>query len=128
MPIGRKTLAAMAKTALAEKKVQTFFKPERPGHFIKQWRKYRGMTQATLAERLDMSEGNLSMLENGKVNYTQPVLERIAEELRCAPGDLIMRDPKAGGFIWDIWDGLKPETRRRATKIVQALAEEDEAA
>jgi transcriptional regulator with XRE-family HTH domain len=48
-------------------------KPEKPTHFIKAWRKYRDITQERLAERIDATPGAISQLENGKINYTQPM-------------------------------------------------------
>lgn len=40
-------------------------------HFIRQWRKHRGLSQEKLAERLGMSAANLSRVESGKQPYTQ---------------------------------------------------------
>jgi transcriptional regulator with XRE-family HTH domain len=40
-----------------------------------------------------MSPGNLSQLENGKINYTQDSLEAVALALGCEPEDLF-KDPE----------------------------------
>jgi hypothetical protein len=34
-------------------------------HFIREWRKHRGLTQVQLAERVGMYQGNLSKIESG---------------------------------------------------------------
>jgi len=68
--------------------------PQKVGHFIREWRKYRGLTLEQLAERVDLSHGALSQLERGVINYTQPTLEALASALNCEPADLLTGDPK----------------------------------
>lgn len=68
-------------------------KTDKASHFIHAWRKYRRLTQEQLAERIDMTSGAISQLENGIINYTQPTLEAIADALGCQPGDLLSRMP-----------------------------------
>ena len=94
---------------------------ERPGHFIRQWRKHRGHTLEHLAERIGMSHQNLGKIERFKVPYNQELLENLATELRCAPADLIMRDPSDPEGLWSIWDGLKPSERSQAVRLMQAI-------
>ena len=74
-------------------KVTIFRARNSPRHFIRQWRIHRGYTQERLAEIVGVPHGALSQLERGLVNYTQPMLEALAEALRCEPADLIARDP-----------------------------------
>jgi transcriptional regulator with XRE-family HTH domain len=103
-------------------KVTTRFKTGKPRHFIRQWRKFRGLTQVRLAERIGQTHGAISQLERGLVGYTQPTLEALAEALQCEPGDLITRDPSSE--IWSIWDQVRklpPEEQKRVVAIVQAL-------
>lgn len=76
-------------------KVRTNFKAGHPRHYIREWRRYRGLTIERLAERVGITAGALSQLENGKFNYTQPTLESLAEALACSPGDLLIRDPSS---------------------------------
>lgn len=83
-------------------KVRPIPKPEKARHFIKEWRKYRGLTQEQLAGRIEQTSGAISQLENGIINYTQPTLEAIAYALRCEPGDLLSRDPNLEGAIVDL--------------------------
>jgi len=77
---------------------------------------------------MPISKATLSRIETGKQPYTQDTLEALAWALNCEPADLIMRDPTSEA--WSIWDDLKkmpPEQRKRAIKILRALAD-DEAA
>ncbi|SHN18513.1 Helix-turn-helix [Roseibium suaedae] len=68
-------------------------KPNKPRHFIREWRKHRGMTMEQLAEAAGVTQGSISQLERGQINYTQPTLEAIAKALFCSPADLIMHTP-----------------------------------
>lgn len=117
IPIGT---FGMPKTAA--KQVQTRFKraPFRPT-FIKQWRKHRGLTQERLADRVGMSNGNLSQIENGNTAYTQETLEALAEALQCAPADLLMRNPTDPEGIWSLWDQAKPAERLQIIEVVKTL-------
>src|ERR1700738_4009489 len=87
-------------------KVKSFPKQRgKPRHFIKAWRIHRGLTQERLGDRVGVTHGALSQLERGLVNYTQPMLEALADALQCEPGDLITRDPNSE--IWSIWDQVR---------------------
>ena len=92
-----------------------------PRHFIRAWRKYRGLTQAQLAERIGIDRSYLSNIETGRRRYDQPFLEAAAEALRCDPPDLIMRDPTEPEGMWSIWDQLGPIERRQLVDIAKAL-------
>jgi transcriptional regulator with XRE-family HTH domain len=108
-PCGSRDTLCMAKTAKAP-------------HFIRQWRKHRGLTLEALAERVHMTHGNLSRIERGEVPYNQVLLERLAEELRCEPADLIVRDPSDPGGLWSIWDRLTPPQREQGAGLLRVIA------
>ncbi len=56
----------------------------------------RGMTGKQLAERIGLSETQLSLFRSGKVKGIRfSTLERMCEELDCRPGDLL--DWRGGG-------------------------------
>lgn len=59
----------------------------------------RKMRSKELAERLDLSEQNISLLRSGKVKGVRfETLEKICDVLDCQPGDLIeyQRSPTEG--------------------------------
>jgi transcriptional regulator with XRE-family HTH domain len=89
--------------------------------FIKQWREHRGLNQEQLAERLEMTQSHLSMLENGKRGYTQETLEAIAEALQTDVASLLMRNPLEGDAIWSIWDRAKPSERQMIVDIAKTV-------
>ena len=56
----------------------------------------RRMTLTELAERVDMTLANLSILKTGKARAIRfSTLEAICEALLCQPGDLLRYEPVA---------------------------------
>ena len=102
-------------------KVRTNFKGGHPRHFIREWRKFRNLTLERLAERIDVTHGALSQLERGGTNYTQPMLEALADALQCTPGDLVTRPPTREPGLWAIWENATQSERDQITRVVTAL-------
>jgi len=102
-------------------------KPSKPRHFVRQWRKYRMLTIEQLAERIGVTHGAIGQLERGEVNYTQPMLEAIADALMCEPGDLVMRDPLASQSIWSVWEHASTEQRDQIVRIAEAITQKKSA-
>lgn len=96
-------------------------KPRFRPTFIKQWREHRRLNQEQLAERLDMTQSHLSMLENGKRGYTQETLEAVAHALQTDVASLLMRNPADGDGIWSIWDNAKPGERQMIVDIAKTV-------
>ena len=102
--------------------VKTRFKqPRFQPTFIKQWRKHRGLTQEQLADRVGMTAGNLSEIENGNTGYTQATLEALAEALQCEPVDLLIRDPGDPEGVWSLWDRAQPAQRRQLLGMISGF-------
>lgn len=89
--------------------------------FIAQWREFRNLTQEQLANRLEMTQSHLSMLENGKRGYTQETLEAIADALQTDAASLLMRNPADEEAIWSIWDHAKPGERQMIVDIARTV-------
>jgi transcriptional regulator with XRE-family HTH domain len=62
-------------------------------HFVREWRKFRGLTQEKLAEKLDTTKANISRIENLHQGYTQDFLEACAEVLKVEPAALLTQNP-----------------------------------
>ncbi|MCK4846949.1 MAG: helix-turn-helix transcriptional regulator [Deltaproteobacteria bacterium] len=60
------------------------------GENIRKFRLSAGLTQEALANRSGLSQGYINQLENGKRNFTQKSLERIAGELQMDMYRLLM--------------------------------------
>ncbi len=73
-----------------------------------------------------MSTGSISQVENYKQGWTDRTLALIADALMCAPGDLLTRNPLTPEAPWSIWETLKPEQKRIAVTLMQAMAEESD--
>ena len=81
------------------------------GTFIRQWRKYRGLSQEQLAEKCGWVVSNVSQLERGQQGYSQPGLELIAKALDCTVADPLSIDPTRGDPIYKAWDKATPSQR-----------------
>jgi transcriptional regulator with XRE-family HTH domain len=108
------------------RKVRPIPKTARRPTYIKQWRKHRNLTQVQLIDRLDtlgvdISEGQLSRIENGRQEYRQDQLEAVAAALNCTPADLIIRDPTDPDGIWSVWEGLPQVERVRLVEMGKLL-------
>jgi transcriptional regulator with XRE-family HTH domain len=90
---------------------------------IRQWRHHRGLTLETVAERIDMTPGLVSLVERGLRGYTQDTVEALASAMRTDPAALLTRDPTDPNAIWGIWDKAKPGQRKQimeaAIKVVK---------
>jgi transcriptional regulator with XRE-family HTH domain len=106
------------------KQVRPIPKPRKAHHFIREWRKYRGLTQEQLAERIEQTSGAISQLENGIINYTQPTLEALAAALNCEPGDLLSRDPAIDDAVAELQSILKMASgpdQARALRVIREM-------
>jgi transcriptional regulator with XRE-family HTH domain len=89
--------------------------------YLKEWRKFRGFSQERLAEVIGTTKATVSRIENLKQNWDQEFLQLAADALRCAPGDLLMRDPSQHEAIWSIWDQLAPLQREQVVEIAKTI-------
>lgn len=109
------------------RKSKKLTKAERATTFIKAWRKHRDLSLEKLSERLmvelefDMSVPQLSRIERGEQPYSQDLLEALATVLRCAPADLLMRDPTKGDGIWSVWDTLSAPQQVQVVEIAKTI-------
>lgn len=96
-----------------------------PRHYIRQWRKYRGLTQEQLAGRLGVVTSSVSQLETGKQGYSQPVLEELAVALNCSVTDLLGVDPTKEGDVVDLMRLINDRNRDQAIRVLRALTGTD---
>jgi transcriptional regulator with XRE-family HTH domain len=95
--------------------------PRRRPTFVREWRRYRNLTQEQLAGRLGTTKTSISRIEAGEQAYTQDFLEACAEALMCEPADLLIRDPSDPDGMWSIWDHAKPAERRQMVELAKVL-------
>ena len=56
---------------------------------VRVWREYRGLTQAQLAERADITQGAVAQIESGKRRGSVDLLRKLAAALEVEVDDLI---------------------------------------
>ncbi|MCV3209632.1 helix-turn-helix domain-containing protein [Mesorhizobium sp. YC-39] len=103
-----------------------------PTYFFREWRKYRGFNQETLAEKVNLTASSISQLENGKQGFSDSTLVALARALDCRPGDLLLWEPgkvdalpirgadevrKVLGRI----EGLKPENITALLSVIEGF-------
>lgn len=103
------------------KKARPHPKPKAIPLHLKAWRKHRGLTQAQLAERLAVSDATVSRIESGEQNWDQEFLQAAAEVLRCAPADLLVRDPTQPGAVWSLWERAAPGQREQIDQMAAVI-------
>lgn len=89
--------------------------------FFQEWRKYRGLTQDQLAERLETTKSAISKMENGTSRYNQSSLEAWAQALSCEPADLISRPPPNDGAPKSIEDLLRDASPAIKNAVITIL-------
>jgi len=97
-------------------------------HFIREWRKYRGLSLRRLAERMETEPGelltshaNIQRIEKYEQPYTQEILEALAEALEVAPTDLLSVDPSKNGEVVDLLRLINDKNRAQAVRVLKAL-------
>lgn len=112
------------------------YKKERethPGHYVREWREFRKLTQDQLAGRMPgkhdgetMDVSTLSKIENGQRGYRQPVLEAFGVALDCEPHELLKPPPNTRNELveWATrWAARMakqpPEQQERALRILK---------
>jgi transcriptional regulator with XRE-family HTH domain len=96
---------------------------ERRRTFIREWREFRNLTQATLGERLGTgtSASMISRIESGVAPYTQDTLEGLADALGTDPASLLMRNPLDKEAIWSILDKASQGERQMIADIAKTI-------
>lgn len=93
---------------------------------IKKFRIERGLTQAQLAELIEMEQVSISRIESGHYNISLKSLERFAKILKVQVIDLIRKDSteiqSQANLIADILHGLSEEERETIIRIVRDVA------
>ena len=67
----------------------------RQSTFLRNWRKFKKLSQEAAAESLEIKQGTLSKIERGQLPYNQDFLEKAALVYGCDASDLLAVDPLA---------------------------------
>jgi len=80
--------------------------PPRPGHYLREWRRARGVSLNEMARRTEFYKSTFSRIENGKVSYYREILEAYARVLGVKPYTLLHRPPGGPDGLWEFLDEL----------------------
>ena len=89
--------------------------------FLREWRKFRGLTLQDLGARAGINHGNLSKMERGVLPYNQGSLERLAEALNTKPASLLSYDPSILDDFWRLWDGASDSQKLQIAGYIKEL-------
>lgn len=103
--------------------------------YLAAWRRFRGLTQAQVLDRLaefddpllPLTAASLSRLENNKQPYSQRILEALADVYDTDPGALLTHDPFKEGKVLDLLHRLPPRDLVQAEAMLEAMARVAEA-
>lgn len=96
-------------------------KTNRQRTFLREWREHRGKTLVQAAEQVGITHGHLSRIERGQKDYTQSLLELLADAYMCEPADLMIRNPKDRAAIWSIWDSALEGEREQIVRLAETV-------
>lgn len=96
---------------------------ERPPHYLREWRKFRGFTQDELADAVGTSKSVISDLERGQLQLSPKWLRRLAPLLKTQPGHILDHDPAdLDNDIIDIWAHIPLDSREQAAAVLRTFA------
>jgi transcriptional regulator with XRE-family HTH domain len=96
--------------------------PEKPPHFLREWRKFRKMTQDELAAAVDTSKSTISDMESGRLQVSPKWLRRFAPVLKTQPGYILDHDPnELNTDVLDIWSHIDKDDREQAIRVLRSF-------
>lgn len=93
---------------------------DRPPHYLREWRRWRKMTQQELADAINTSKSAISDLERFNLQLGPKWLNRIAPVLQTQPGYILDHDPEdVPTDVIDIWSKIPERDRDRAARVLR---------
>lgn len=100
-------------------------------HYLREWRKYRGLSLRKLADRMESEPGvpvtshaNIGRIETFSQPYSQEIMEAAAIALECSVTDLLTVDPFKEGEVVDLMRMINEKNRDQAIRVLRALVAE----
>lgn len=97
---------------------------QRERTYLREWRKFRELTQERAADRVDVDRTTLGKIERGILPYNQDFLERLAHAYGCEPHELLSINPLAPDppkLVYERLRSAPPDLQRRAIAVLDAL-------
>lgn len=96
--------------------------PEAPPHYLREWRKFRQMTQDQLAAAVNTSKSVISDLERGQLQLSPKWLRRLAPVLQTQPGYILDHAPEdLDTDIIDIWAHIPDSDKATARRVLESF-------
>lgn len=92
--------------------------------FLREWRKFRGLTQEQVAERTEIDQSTVQRIEAGKLPYNEETLERFALAFGCEVTDILSINPLKPDVPRLVYDRLRAapkDVQERALAILEVL-------
>ena len=99
-------------------------KAKRAGHYLREWREFREMTQEDLAGKVRPATNAsvISLLESGDRGLSNKWLERLAPALGTKKGFILDMNPyETDTAILEIWGLIPEDDRPKVRGIMQAF-------
>lgn len=91
-------------------------------HYLKEWRKFRGLTQQALAELVGTEKSVVSLIENEKRGLSDEWAHQFAPALGTTPGYLYDHDPNTlDTALIDAVRKVPPANRDQALAILKTF-------
>lgn len=95
-----------------------------PNH-LAEWREYRKLTQAALANLVGTNANMIGYLESGERGLSAKWLRRLAPALDTTPGMLLDHNPfDLSADVIDIWSHADLRQKRQLSDIARALVKD----
>jgi transcriptional regulator with XRE-family HTH domain len=96
-----------------------------PLHYLKEWRKFRCLTQAHLADVVGTSKSVICDLERGNLQLSPKWLRRLAPVLGTQPGKILDHNPDDMDMdILEIWSLI--DDKAQAIKVMKSFIKNDD--
>lgn len=92
--------------------------------FLREWRKFRKLTQEQVADRTGIDQSTVQRIEAGKLPYNEETLQRFAHAFGCDVADLFTINPLKPDppkLVYDRLRAAPKELQQRALAVIEAL-------
>jgi transcriptional regulator with XRE-family HTH domain len=96
-----------------------------PTHYMREWRRARGVSLRRMAELIPYNKASLSRVENGLQPYHEEMLLGYARVCGCQPGDLLSRRPGSAEELWTILGDCSEDQLSRILSVTRILVEQN---
>ena len=91
-------------------------------NFLRQWRTFKKLSQAELAEAVGTNPNMIQYLETGERGLSAKWLRRLAPALGTTPGMLLDHDPsELDSDILEIWGNASAREKKQISEVARAL-------